>query len=179
MRPIGELVYYIGVPYVALLRGDLLPSALGLAGLHWLSDIGLGIAFAGVSVALVALTFRYAGGGSAAPAAYGAPAPLWRVAALQIHWTFYRAALTQVVGDAYWGAFLSLIPIGLELALNPAWRRRLLAEQAGPEAVRLALLVTTTAQYVLARNLALLVAAHWLTEIAAAALAPRRAGRPE
>jgi len=172
LRAAGELLYYVGVPYIALLRGDLLPSALGLAGLRWLSDIGLGIAFAGVSVALVTLTFRYAGGGTAAPAA--AASPLWKAAALQIHWTFYRAALAQVIGDAYWGAFLSLLPIGLELALDPAWRRRLRADQAGPEAVRLTLLVTTTAQYILARNLALLIAAHWLTEVAATALALRR-----
>jgi hypothetical protein len=42
---------------------------------------------------------------------------------LEVHWAFYRSALTALLGDLYNGVFLGLALVYAEWALNPAWRR--------------------------------------------------------
>jgi len=175
VRQLVELAYYLGIPYLALLRGDLLPRLMGLSDLRWLDDAGVGVAFGAGAALLAAVAFRYARGPQEPAGARRLPAAvaLWQAAALQIHWTFYRAALVQATGEVYWGAFAGLLVAGFELALNPALRRRLRGPAGAQEAVRLGLLVVTTVQYLLARNLVLLIATHWLTELAVAAVYAR------
>ena len=183
-----ETLYYVGIPYLALLRGNLLPHLLGLTNLDWVQDIGTGAALGLGALALTFLAFRYAtpGGNSNSASSSedrtcrpGKIALLWTAITLQIHWVFYRTAMIQIIGDMYWGAFAGLLLIILEWALDPGIRRRLSDPIAGRrEIARLSLLATTTALYIFVRNLPLLIAIHWLFEIMLALLFAARPALP-
>lgn len=174
-RPVLEALYYVGIPYLALLQGNLLPHLLGLINLDWVQDIGMGGAQGLGALALTFLAFRYAipGGNSSSTSSSedrtcrpGKIALLWTAITQQIHWVFYRAAMIQIIGDMYWGAFAGLLLVILEWALDPGIRRRLSDPIAGRrEIARLLPLATTTALYILVRNLPLLITIHWLFEI--------------
>jgi len=178
-RPVVQTVleglYFVGLPYLVLLQGNLLPSLLGLTDLDWLHDIGFGGALGIGALALTFLAFRYAlpTDNSSSPSSseertsrVGIIALLWTAITQQIHWVFYRAAMIQIIGDMYWGAFAGLLLVILEWALDPGIRRRLSDPIAGRrEIARLLPLATTTALYIFVRNLPLLIAIHWLFEI--------------
>ena len=182
-RRLAEFLYYVILPYLALLRGDLLARPFGLSDLNWIQDIGVGLALTAGIIVITVAVFRYARRSPDQPAAERpiAPESLWRAGCCQMHWTFYRAGLTQITDNTYLGACVSLVIIALELALNPALRRHLNDEATAPaELVRLSLLATTTVFYILVRNLPLLILAHWLTEMAARlVLEPRRVRPPD
>lgn len=178
----GEALFYLGLPYLALLRGDILLRVLGLSGLDWIQDVGLGITLGVGALAASVVALRYAlrreedhRAGTCEPApviAYaGAGRPskievLWGAILLQVHWAFYRAALIQVIGDAYWGAFAGVLLIVLERALTPGIRSRLREPVAGPREIASLLMAALTAiLYVYVRNLPLLIVFHWTFEV--------------
>ena len=175
-----QALYYLGLPYVALLRGDVLPRLLGLTDLDWIADIGAGVGLGFVMIVLALGSFRYAGLGVTWPAPArqrrsGAVTWLWQAIILQSHAAFYRATLIPVFDNLYWGAFASLIPQALEIALDPRRRRRLSDEAEAPlEIARWSILLGATALYLFARNLPLLIALSWLAEMGIAAVAASR-----
>ena len=50
-----RISYYIGIPYVALLRGSVLPRLMGLTNLDWVKGFGLGMALGGGALLLLVL----------------------------------------------------------------------------------------------------------------------------
>jgi len=177
---VGAL-YYLGLPYLALLRGDLLPRLFGLAELNWPADISAGAAFATGALALTLIAFYYARGVDAGQSRAiirrpGSMALLWPAILMQVHWTFYRAALSQVLDDTYWGAFASLIPVAIETVLDPGLRRWPGSASAGlREIARFPILAVSTTMYLFVRNLPILIVVHWVADMALAGLfTPRR-----
>ncbi|OQY23303.1 MAG: hypothetical protein B6I35_03960 [Anaerolineaceae bacterium 4572_32.2] len=177
-----RLLYYIGLPYGALLwgRDAVIASLLGLGGkkvdvtpaanwLDWAYDVGWTAALGIVAWALLALGWRayrraLGDAGSKSPVA-GADASGWallREAAFhEVHWAFYRNAPLLTLG-AYWGIWGGLAMAALEAALNPVWRKGLADPQKAPaQLMRGALAVVSGALFWQTHNLWLAVMLHW------------------
>jgi hypothetical protein len=165
-----EAGFYVGAPYVALLQGDILLRWLGLSGMDWIQGLGIGVTLGAGALALAGLAFRYAMRGE--PAAAQPPAHvsrlhlLWDAFTLQVHWAFYRALMIQVIGDVYWGAFAGLTLVALEYLLSAETRRRLRTPAAPRVVAHLTLAALTAILFVYVGNLPLLIAFHWVFEIA-------------
>ena len=183
-----RFTYYLGLPYVALLRHTLSPVAIGLLGtqtselpwwmLGWsLADwsgawgwaIGLGLLAAG-TLALGWRNARRALEGEL-PAGGLLPMPSLFVTAreslyAEIHWAFYRAAPLLFIADLYWATLVGATLVIVEWALDPFWRAGL-ANGSRREMLltQIAWLALSTAIFVLARNvwpiLVLHVALAW------------------
>ncbi|MFQ6014910.1 MAG: hypothetical protein ACE5NP_05660 [Anaerolineae bacterium] len=136
-----RLLYYLGLPYLALLRGVTNPRLMGLAGLDWIQGLGMGMALSGGAFLLLALGWWYhlRQVGALYPVASG-PCPRWRqelsrpwgwallippVVYWQAHWAFYRSGPILVLDDPYFGTFVGLALVILEWWTNPAWRESL------------------------------------------------------
>ena len=158
-----RLLYYIGVPFAALLWGHdaVVGRLLGLQPLDvhvaggpevaatlaanwsdWAHDVGWAVALGLGAWGVLALgwwTYRRAlAVAGAAGLAAGTQNSGWvflREAAYhEIHWAFYRNAPILAVGT-YWGAWAGLALVALEAALNPAWRAGPGRSAAGPRPV--------------------------------------------
>lgn len=132
----GRFLFYLGIPYLALggwprrpFQGLLSPGDMGLVGLggswtvaRWLGAAGTGVGLGAVALALLLLARRHAG--SMPPF----PSRQWweiliDVTYVEVHWAFYRAALTLLLGDPYLGVFAGLGLVYVEWAVSPFWRR--------------------------------------------------------
>jgi hypothetical protein len=185
-----RLLYYIGVPFAALLWGHdavvgrllgLQPLNLSIAGgqeagasvavnwLDWVHDVGwaatLGIGTWGV-LALGWWAYRRAvvapGEESVVTRSSRSGWVLLREAAYhEAHWAFYRNAPILAVGP-YWGVWTGLALVALEAALNPGWRKDLSDPQQAPgRLMRGALAVVSSVLFLLTENLWLALAIHW------------------
>ena len=185
-----RLLYYVGVPFAALLWGHdaVVGRLLGLQQfdlpmsggegtgayvaanwLDWAHDVGwaatLGIGAWGL-LALCWWAYRLA----TATAGEGEPAAgtdtsgwvLLREAAYhEVHWAFYRNTPALMVGT-YWGTWTGLALVALEAALNPAWRKSLTDPQQAPgQLTRGALAVVSSVLFLLTENLWLALVLHW------------------
>ncbi len=191
-----RLVYYIGLPYGALLwgRDAIVAGILGLNvekvgvapaanWLDWARDVGWAVTLGICAWAMLALgwwAYNRALAADAERRVAGAGASGWvllREAAYhQVHWAFYRNAPIVVLG-AYWGTWAGLALVALEAALNPAWREG--CGDPGKVPVRLmygALAVVSSVLFLLTQNLWLAVALHWGVSWGLAALARRASG---
>lgn len=172
-----RLLYYIGLPVAALLLGHdaVIEKALGLkfeAGVGiaaWARSVGwatvLGLGAWGL-LALGWWTRRRAlfAAGKNTPVTCNATS-VWKFLREaiyhEVHWTFYRNAFIIAWGD-YWGIWGGLTLIGLEAALNPAWRAGLSDPQQAPaRLMRAALAVVSSVLFLLTQNLWLAIAVHW------------------
>jgi len=195
-----RLVYYVGLPYVALLSGAVVEhhlwprrgpaevvgvarSAGWLAGIGWAMAIGVG---AWLCLAVAWWSHRRA------LAAVGEQANVPRVSGWtllreavyrEVHWAFYRNAPIAVLG-AYWGTWAGLGVVALEALLDPGWRggladpRRVLAQL-----MHVALAVVSGVLFLETGNLLFAVLVHWGVSWGLAALsrghAIAPAGSPE
>jgi len=130
LREGGRFLYFVGLPYVALLGGLIPSTQAGLVNLEWLRDLTLSLplglgAFLVLSLlrALMQWQEKTASGG----AVPGRPLPSFWVTLREsvyqeVHWAFYRSAPLLAVDDRAQGIALGLGIVALEAWLNPAWR---------------------------------------------------------
>lgn len=185
-----RLLYYVGVPYAALLWGHdaVIKRHLGLSSggevgadaaakwFNWAHDVGWAVALGVGAWVLLALgwwTYRRAlttaGEESTVAEANASGWVLLREAAYhEVHWAFYRNAPIVMwekhTGDVYWGVWAGLVLVILEAVLNPAWRKSLTDPQKAPaQLMRGALAVVSSVLFLLTGNgnLWLALALHW------------------
>ena len=202
-------LYLLLPPFFAWRHGAISPYLLGLAELDWLQGFGPGALLAALLTALILfgwLVYRHA----LPEDQTGLPIPRGRLlvalrtpidaALAQWHLAFYRAAAIAALAEIrqlpqpipgtllqdvqaqslYWGAWLGLLILLVEGALNPfSWSalRSPTPEQIAwgrPEAILrgLALAVCTTAIFVITRNLWLCLACQVIVETAIAGWLP-------
>ncbi len=177
---VARFLYYIGIPYAALLRGVALPRLMGLAELDWVKGIGLGMALGGGTFLMLALIWWwYARAIAALPLSargrWGAGLGddstngwilLQEAIYLETHWAFYRSAAILLLDSQYAGIFLGFLLVTLEWSMNPAWRRDLsLPWRSANTLARWSMAFATTIIFLFIRNLWLLVPIHWSIEI--------------
>ncbi len=174
----ARLIYYLGVPYAALLTRAVAPVDIGLAGISgpilgwtgaaWLHSFSAGV-MAGVLV-LIPI-------GIAARQLARAQQPLGvdeRSIGLIIvdgiylesHWAFYRTAPLILLDNAYVATLFGLGLIGVELLVSLV--RNGLGQQ--PEERQswletMLLLALSTALFILTRNVWIIIAAHLTVEL--------------
>ena len=137
----AQFIYFVGVPYLALLTGAFAPSDVGLQGSptpdllvgwtaqQWVRGFGQAVALGLLTLAFVLVLagqIRRAGGH--APAAMGAddaPPTSGRVARAirdgiyaEAHWSFYRALPIVLGGDAGRAALLGITLAAAEALLT-------------------------------------------------------------
>ena len=176
-----RFLYYIGIPYAALLRGVGLPRLMGLTNLDWVKGIGLGTALGGGTFLLLALIWWwYARAIAALPlsarercgTSLGDDSTngwilLREAIYLETHWAFYRSAAILLLDNHYAGIFLGFLLVTLEWSINPAWRADLsLPWRSASTLMRWGLALTTAIIFLFIRNLWLLVPIHWGIEMA-------------
>jgi len=177
-----RFLYYIGIPYTALLRGVALPRLMGLTDPNWVKGIGLGMALGGSTFLLLALIWWWY---ARAVAALPLPARERRWASLgfdssgnwltilrkaiylETHWAFYRSATILLLDDYYAGTFLGFLLVTLEWSINPAWRKDWsLPWRSVDILMRWNIAFAMAIIFFLIRNLWVLVPIHWGIEMA-------------
>jgi len=132
LREVGRFLYFVGLPYAALLSGLIPATQFGLVNQEWLRDLTLCVPLSlGSFLALLSLRALTLWREKAAPRGIMPGEPrlsFWvtlREGVYQeIHWAFYRSAPLLAVGDRAQGIALGLGIVALEAWLNPAWRER-------------------------------------------------------
>lgn len=146
LREGGRFLYFVGLPYVALLSGLIPATQAGLVNRDWLRDLTLSLPL-GLGAFLVLLLLRAVAlwREKSAPGGviFSEPSPaFWVVlresAYQEIHWAFYRTAPLLTVDDPAQGIALGLGIVALEAWLNPAWRDRWRDPALAPAALRTA-----------------------------------------
>lgn len=185
-----RLLYYIGVPFAALLWGHdvvvgrllgLQPLILPTPGreetdaniaanlLDWAHDLGWTASLALGTWALLALIwYAYrralstAGLGHTVVGLHSSGWVLLREAIYhEVHWAFYRNAPILTIG-MYGGMWGGLTLVALEAALNPSWHKGLTDPGEAPaQLLRGALAVVSGVQFLLTQNLWLALPLHW------------------
>jgi len=189
---VGRLIYFVGVPYAALLTQSISTVDAGVTGttgpiLGWSSADWLRQLSSGLIIGLLALIPIGLAARQMARAPHSAPlgvdvrstgAILIDAAYAEIHWAFYRTAPLIVLGDVYLAALIGLGFVGVEM-LVAIIRYGLGTE---PEEVQswigqALLLAMSAALFSLTRNLWLIVALHFSVELTLNAWATRLAAR--
>ena len=185
-----RFVYYIGVPFAALLWGRdvIIERQFGLQPLalpvilsngdnggatatwtDWMKDLGW-VAVVGCAVWLIlAIGWgRYRATLRAASVSHSTvvslpPAALFREAMYhELHWAFYRHAPVLALG-IYRGSWIGLGIVALEALLNPGWYRWLQDPAYLPaQLVRSALGVASTICFITTQNVWLTIILHWV-----------------
>jgi len=176
-----RFLYYVGIPYAALLRGVILPRLMGLTYLDWVKGIGLGAALGGGTflllvliwwwyaraIAAFSLSARQRWGESLGDDPTNGWILLRDVIYLETHWAFYRSAVILFLDNQYAGVFLGFLLVTLEWSINPAWRRDLsLPWRSANTLTRWSMAFVMAIIFLFVRNLWLLVPIHWGIEVA-------------
>lgn len=139
-----RFAYYVGFPFLALIKGAMSLRLLGLSDLDWIKGIGAAVPLGlgaflllawGWSHYIRSLGRREVERPHLAEAQilsqpWGWPLILLETICLEAHWAFYRSGPLAVLGD-YWGVFAGLGIVYLEWATNPTLRRNLGTERQG------------------------------------------------
>ena len=175
-----RFLYYVGIPYAALLRGVALPRLMGLTHLDWVKGIGLGAALGGGAflllvliwwwcaraIAALPLSARERRGGSLGDDSTNGWILLREVIYLQAHWAFYRSAAILFLDNQYAGTFVGFLLVTLEWTINPAWRADVsLPWRSVSVLLRWSLAFVMAIVFLFTRNLWLLVPIHWGVEM--------------
>lgn len=181
---LARFLYYVAIPYLVLggwpqgpNRGLLSLGDLGIASLdavwpltRWLQAVGTGLGWGLTVLVFLVLSWvnanRHAGNLRLA----FSPEPWWHVLLevlyLQIHWAFYRGALTVVIGDLYVGTFVALGLIYLEWSLNPFWRQGWREQPlAAVSWMRAAIALASAVAFFVSRNLWISLLVHGVWEL--------------
>lgn len=176
----GRFLFYLGIPYLVLggwprrpFQGLLSLQDMGLVGLggnwpvaRWLGAAGTGLGLGAGVLAFLLLARRHANDAPPFPRR-----PWWEIVIdtvyLEVHWAFYRAALTVLLGDLYWGVFAGLGLVYVEWGVNPFWRWGWhQTSRAAGQWLRAALAWLIAVLFLLTQNLWICLAIHWLLEMA-------------
>jgi hypothetical protein len=174
LAEVAAFIFYVGIPFVALILGVLgldhmalgqaQPDAVvGFTAIEWLR--GLGITLSTTTFVLVVLWLMARSCPSPVPTGEGmGVGAIIRVALYaEVHWAFYRSLGAQAFNDPYWGAVLGFGLIGLEWMLHPNFRAQAQSTHGRTQlALQLVCLITSSALYLGAQNLWLIIAAHAL-----------------
>jgi hypothetical protein len=145
---------------------------MGIAGLggdwpasRWLESAGTGLAlgFGAVAVLVAAWAIANRGDRSLGFVVQG----WWQIPVIgfarEVHWSFYRAALSAILADIYAGIWAGLLLVLIEWGLNPAWRSTWRdPERAGRPWLGVGLAFLSALLFLLTRNLWICIAVHWL-----------------
>jgi len=183
-----RLLYYVGLPYAALLLGRdalserflglMTQSALPPADVwrDWATDAGWTVALGAAAWLLLALgwtTVRRSltTGEARADRQTTVPSPsgfiLLREAIYhEVHWAFYRnaplVAMQSILGAPYWGVWIGLTLVAAEAGLNPAWREGITSPHRAPSLwMRAALALVSSVLFLQTQNLWLAILIHW------------------
>lgn len=175
-----RLVYFIGLPYAALLTGSLAPIDLGLTGaggtllgwdmaawLHGLSTT-LTIGFV-VTLPIVLVSRQIAR--SAHSVSLGADdrsagAILVEAIYSEVHWAFYRTAPLILLDNVYVAALTGMLLVGMEWSVDLIRNGLSRAPENRQHWLRRILLLAASATlFVLTQNLWLMMGLHLVTEL--------------
>lgn len=171
-----RLLYYLGLPYLALLRGIANPYSMGLVDLDWFHDLGRGAILGGGAFLFLSLVWGHYARSTrrlrpgADPLSsrltilnqpWGWALLLLDVVHLEAHWAFYRSLPVQLLHDLYCGVFVGLALVLLEGASNPLLRHTLSQpERAGQALLTGGIALIISIVYLLTRNLWLCLLIH-------------------
>jgi hypothetical protein len=186
-----RLIYFIGVPYAALLSSSLAAIDLGLTGAggsllgwspaEWLRGLGTALTLGAIILLPIGLASRQIAraGQPLGTDDRSAGAVFVEAIYAEIHWAFYRAAPLILLSDVYTAVIFGALLVGVEwmivlirngLSPSPEERQRWLR--------RLALLALSAALFVLTRNVWLAISAHLAVELLWKVWLRRLAPRP-
>lgn len=180
----GRFLFYLGIPYLALggwprqpYAGLLSLEDMGIVGLsvrwpvtRWLEAVGTGLAV-GLVAFLVLILAWFGAQRMAGRVKLRFPSrPWWAILVdvlyLEVHWAFYRGALSVALDDLYAAVFVGLGLVYVEWALSPFWRRGWRQRsQAAERWLRAALALVIALLFFLTRNLWVCLGVHWLLEL--------------
>jgi hypothetical protein len=192
VEQLARLIYFIGLPYAALLTQSISTVNLGLTGAggssdasilgwtsaDWLRGLNVWLTvglIALIPIGLAARQMARAGSPLGVDARSTAAIIIDSVYA-EVHWTFYRAAALILSGNAYWAALIGLVLIGLEwivsivrngLGSQPEDRQSWIGQML--------LLALSAAMFILTRNVWLIIVLHVVIELALKAWTSRLA----
>lgn len=194
---VAAFMFYVGLPFLALIAGAVSLDLLGLgsgvagqsamiAGFSVLSWVRAGAAAAlAVGFVLVVLWIALRSAPDDSSATQGQPGALliMRDAAYaEAHWAFYRAPLVLLLDEAVWGAAAGSILVAGEWLLHSRLRREFRRES--PDRVHALILaccvITSGLLYVLTRNIWVMIVAQAAIRWVGAQLSTRmvRLARP-
>ncbi len=174
LAQIFRFAYYVGLPFLALIRGTMSPRLLGLSDLDWIGGIGAGVPLGlGAFLLLVwgwshhirSLGRRNVERPRLAEVhllsqPWGWPLILLEIIYLEAHWAFYRSGPLAILGDYYWGVFAGLGVVFIEWATNPKLRRTLGTERQGEILWTGSLALVIAILFLFTRNLWLCATIH-------------------
>ncbi len=125
-RALGELarwVYYLALPYAALLFGYTTMRALGVWGMDWLASVPT-FALLSVGAALVMVWVWRPYARAEHPHAidesgWNRAQHIVEIIYQEAHWAFYRSGPILWLGDFYWGSIFGLVLTFIEGWSNP------------------------------------------------------------
>ncbi|MDE3090509.1 MAG: hypothetical protein KGJ80_14095, partial [Chloroflexota bacterium] len=128
-RAIGELarwVYYLALPWAALMLGYTSARALGVWNLDWFASL-LELAALGLGAAIAFIWIWRPYARAEHPHAIDESGWNWARHMIEViyqeaHWAFYRGGPILWLGGAYWGSFFGLALTLIEGWSNPAAR---------------------------------------------------------
>jgi hypothetical protein len=192
---IGRLVYFVGLPYAALLARSLSPFDLGMAGnsgpilgwssVDWLNQLNYALIIGLLALVPIGLAARQMAhsGQPLGVDVRSTGVMLLDAAYAEIHWAFYRAAPYIILTDVYAATLIGLALVGVELLVTlvrngpgtqPEDRQSWLGQAL--------LLALSAAVFIITRNVWLALVLHIVFELAikfwSARLADRAPGQP-
>jgi hypothetical protein len=186
----GRLVYYVGLPYIALLTQSLSPPDLGLAGnsgpivgwssVDWLRHLSTAFVVGVLALVPIVLAARQLAR-TVQPLGVdkrSTGAILIEAAYAEIHWAFYRAAPLIILGDVYWATVIGLGLIGVEVLVTLVRNGPGTQPEEYQAWLGQALLLTMSATvFIATRNVWLALLLHIVVELAIKLGAARLADR--
>lgn len=166
---IARLLYYVGVPYAAMILGAAdFPAHLGLARMDWPASVGRGAVW-GIAVFAALAGIEWYSIRSLRQMESMIPTPpqtrpAWVVVLdaflLEAHWAFYRLPGILLTGNLLFGTAIGAGLAILERAADPRWRRAASSQDWLETWLNLALLVGMAAAFYFTRNFFVVWALH-------------------
>ncbi len=178
VEPIARLLYFVGVPYAAVLSKSLSPMVLGLTGtsgpllgwssVDWLRQINALLIVGLFTLIPIGLAARQMArlGKPLGIDERSAGAIIIDTAYREAHWAFYRAAPLIILNDVYGATLIGLALVGVEMLVTIV-RNGWGAQPADRQSwIRQALLLAMSATlFILTRNVWLVIALHIVVEL--------------
>jgi hypothetical protein len=183
LAEVGRFFLYLGIPYLALggwprgpFEGLLSLDDVGLVGFsgrwpitRWLESAGTGLGMGLVALLILALALAAARRNGAGLHFQRRPWWLYLIDAiyLEVHWAFYRGALSVLFQEKYAAVFAGLGLVYLEWSLDPFWRHGWRLEtRATRQWLRAALALVSSLVFLFTRSLWICLGVHLLVGLA-------------